>query len=55
MEHKTETNEMFTHFKNVDCTLNIGTARVKFSLKNRPPPKQNSFRNILMFDEWSNY
>ena len=36
MEHKTETNEMFTYFKIVDCTLNIGTARVKCSLKNRP-------------------
>ena len=53
---KSEAPEMYAHFKNMDCNINIDTVIVTCSIIYRPPPyKQNGFRNSLLFEEWSKY
>ena len=47
---------MYTHFENMDCTINVCKFTVKCCIIYRPPPsKQNGFRNSIFFDEWSKY
>jgi len=49
---KSEAPEMYAHFKNMDCNINIDTVIVTCSIIYRPPPyKQNGFRNSLLFEE----
>ena len=51
-----ETMEMYTHFENMDCTINVCKFTVKCCIIYRPPPsKQNGFRTSTFFDEWSKY
>ena len=49
---KSETTEMYTHFENMDCIINIATVTVKLCIIYLSPPKQNGFRNTIFFDEW---
>jgi len=53
---KSKTTEMYTHFENMNCIINIGRVTVKCCIIYRPPPsKQNGFRSSIFFDKWSKY
>lgn len=50
------TNDAFTHFERMECTIAVSDIQVKLCIIYRPPPsKQNGFKNTVFFEEWSNY
>lgn len=50
------TENVYTHFEHLDCSITITNTHLRLGVIYRPPPsRKNGFRDCVFFDEWSSY
>jgi exonuclease III len=50
------TEDAFTNFENIHCSVSDGNVQIQMHVIYRPPPsKKNGFKTNIFFDQWSTY